>query len=65
MIEKKGLFGGEVDIFLYITRKKSALSALLSDEQMSIDVGKRAKALMMQNSGALDKMMSLISSHLK
>ncbi|MCW8931925.1 MAG: lipid IV(A) 3-deoxy-D-manno-octulosonic acid transferase [Gammaproteobacteria bacterium] len=43
----------------------NTLNVLLSDEKMANEMGKRAKALMEQNAGALNKMMSLISSHLQ
>lgn len=43
---------------------ENTLKLILSDEKMARAMGEQAKELMSQNSGALDKMMVLISSYL-
>ena len=44
---------------------ENTLDVILSDKQMAVAMGERAKKLMAQNSGALNKMMGLLNPYLK
>ncbi len=47
-----------------VNELKESLNTLLSDEQSALQMGEKAKQLIMQNSGALNKLMGLISPYL-